>query len=301
MFKKFNVINIIIIVCGIFIIVLLGISIPILFNWIFTPESVTEVPSNISSTSTSLIVALLSIIALLITKKQTDETIKLTKKTIEENREHNKKTLNLTNESLNQNEEIMYIQLRFNDAKKSLYNFEFELSNAIGIYNELINIESEETCFNARGYIIAQYCVWIHDSKLFENIPLGLKNRFYSMPRKGMNEKHINFNKYYNSLRLFSRLTLKKYKNDLSYYHEFNQFIKKFNEYCISGRYITTFENLYKSNINERSIINFIIQTKLEINKRSVEDFILEERIFKQDIQTMKRKINEYKTLEKPN
>lgn len=114
-----------IIMCIIFIIILFYISLPILYDWIFISESVNEVSSNIASASTALIVALISIITLLITFNQTNKSLKLTEKTIldnkifntqslektdamiKNNREYNEKTLKLTNESINQNEEIM--------------------------------------------------------------------------------------------------------------------------------------------------------------------------------------------------
>ena len=128
---------IIISICIIFIIILFSISLPILYNWIFIPKSVTEVSSNIASSSTALIMALISIITLLITFNQTNKSLKLTERTISDNkifntqslektdamiknnREYNEKTLKLTNETINQSEEIMYIQLRFDSAEKS--------------------------------------------------------------------------------------------------------------------------------------------------------------------------------------
>lgn len=184
-----------IIMCIIFIIILFYISLPILYDCIFISESVNEVSSNIASASTALIVALISIITLLITFNQTNKSLKLTEKTILDNKifntqslektdamiknnwEYNEKTLKLTNETINQSEEIMYIQLRFDSAEKSLFNFSNKLTDAYIIYNELISINSEDYFFNPRGYLIAQYANWLFDLELLEHLPQGLINK----------------------------------------------------------------------------------------------------------------------------
>ena len=186
---------IIIIPCIIVIIILFSITFPVLYNWIFFPESVTEVSSNMASSSAALIVALISIITLLITTDKTNKSLELTEKTIldnkifntqslektdamiKSNREYNEKTLKLTNETINQNEDIMHIQLRFDSAEKSLFDFSNKLTDAHIIYNELIAINSEDYFFNPRGYLIAQYTNWLFDLKLLEHLPLGLINK----------------------------------------------------------------------------------------------------------------------------
>lgn len=304
--------NTITIICTFFIICLLIITLPILKTWIYTPESVTEVPSNIASTSTALIVALISIITMIVSKNQTNKSIEQTKQTIENNKKFNdeslkktdsmikdnidyyEKTLKLTNESLNQNEEIMYVQLRFQDAKKSLYYLQNEINNAWTIYNELLELKPKEKFFDPRGFIIAQYTIWTYDLELFEHTPLGLKNKFYSIPSKEYPEDHLNFNEYFDTLLSVQDSHLDKYKIDLKSYYEFNQFIKEFKENCISGRFIHSFKELYNSNINAPTIINFLIQINSEINQRSVEDLIYEEKLLRINHREMKRKLNEF-------
>lgn len=116
--KYFNFTNVMIVLCILFSILLIGITIPILLDWLFNPKAVTEVRSNIASASTTLVVVLISIITLLITRNQTNESLKQTEETIKENktfntqslektdamikdnREYNEKTLKLTNETL---------------------------------------------------------------------------------------------------------------------------------------------------------------------------------------------------------
>ncbi len=303
---------IIISICIIFIIILFSISLPILYNWIFIPKSVTEVSSNIASASTALIVALISIITLLITFNQTNKSLKLTEKTIldnkifntqslektdamiKNNREYNEKTLKLTNESINQNEEIMYIQLRFDSAEKSLFNFSNKLTDAYIIYNELISINSEDYFFNPRGYLIAQYANWLFDLELLEHLPQGLINKLDAGFEKiGNISSILDFEKYFYSITSFSELDVEKCKRELNSYYEFNKFINEFNENCKSGRFIDKFKELYLSNLNEMEIIQYIIFTRDEIKIRSVEDFIVEEKLLKLDLRRMKREINE--------
>lgn len=301
-----------IIMCIIFIIILFYISLPILYDWIFISESVNEVSSNIASASTALIVALISIITLLITFNQTNKSLKLTEKTIldnkifntqslektdamiKNNREYNEKTLKLTNESINQNEEIMYIQLRFDSAEKSLFNFSNKLTDAHIIYNELIEVKSEDYFFNPRGYLIAQYANWLFDLELLEHLPQGLINKLDAEFEKiGNISSILDFEKYFYSITSFSELDVEKCKRELNSYYEFNKFINEFNENCKSGRFIDKFKELYLSNLNEMEIIRYIIFTRDEIKIRSVEDFIVEEKLLKLDLRRMKREINE--------
>ena len=301
-----------IIMCIIFIIILFYISLPILYDWIFISESVNEVSSNIASASTALIVALISIITLLITFNQTNKSLKLTEKTIldnkifntqslektdamiKNNREYNEKTLKLTNESINQNEEIMYIQLRFDSVEKSLFNFSNKLTDAHIIYNELIEVKSEDYFFNPRGYLIAQYTNWLFDLELLEHLPKGLINKLDAEFEKiGNISSILDFEKYFYSITSFSELDVEKCKRELNSYYEFNKFINEFNENCKSGRFIDKFKELYLSNLNEMEIIRYIIFTRDEIKIRSVEDFIVEEKLLKLDLRRMKREINE--------
>ena len=301
-----------IIMCIIFIIILFYISLPILYDWIFISESVNEVSSNIASASTALIVALISIITLLITFNQTNKSLKLTEKTIldnkifntqslektdamiKNNREYNEKTLKLTNESINQNEEIMYIQLRFDSVEKSLFNFSNKLTDAHIIYNELIEVKSEDYFFNPRGYLIAQYANWLFDLELLEHLPQGLINKLDAEFEKiGNISSILDFEKYFYSITSFSELDVEKCKRELNSYYEFNKFINEFNENCKSGRFIDKFKELYLSNLNEMEIIRYIIFTRDEIKIRSVEDFIVEEKLLKLDLRRMKREINE--------
>lgn len=299
-------------ICILFIIILFCITFPVLCYWIFFPKSVTEVSSDIASSSATLIVALISIITLLITFNQTNKSLKLTERTISDNkvfntqslektdamiknnREYNEKTLKLTNETINQSEEIMYIQLRFDSAEKSLFDFSNKLTDAHIIYNELIAINSEDYFFNPRGYLIAQYTNWLFDLELLEHLPLGLINKLNSGFKKiGNNSSVLAFEKYFSSINSFSESDAEKCKRELESYYEFNKFIKEFNENCKSGRFIDKFKELYLSNLNEMEIIQFIIFTRHEIKIRSVEDFIVEEKQLKLDSRRMKREINE--------
>lgn len=299
-------------ICIVFIIILFSITLPILSNWIFIPKSVTEVSSNIASSSTALIVALISIITILITRNQTNKSLELTERTISDNkifntqslektdamiknnREYNEKTLKLTNETINQSEEIMYIQLRFDLTEKSLFNFNNKLTDAHIIYNELIAINSEDYFFNPRGYLIAQYTNWLFDLELLEHLPLGLINKLDAGFEKiGNKYSVLDYEKYFSSINSFSESDVEKCKRELRSYYEFNKFINEFNENCKSGRFIDKFKELYLSNLNEMEIIQFIILTRDELKIRSVEDFIVEEKRLKLDLRRMKREINE--------
>lgn len=284
--------NIIIIkiITTLFIIILIS----MIVYWFYKTKNPIESFLNIASTLANLVVALVSIIALLSTIKYTKRSIKQTETSISDNKEFNEKTLKLTNETINQSEEMMYIQLRFDSAEKSLFDFKNKLTNALIIYNELIAVTSEDYFFNARGYIIAQYTNWLFDLELIQHLPRGLINQLNAEFKKAGNVYPIlDFEKYMSSLNSFSFDDSEKCKRELRSYYEFNNFIKEFNENCKSGRFIDKFKKLYMIDLNEMEIINFIIQTKGELDKRSVEDFIYEEKLLKLDLRKMKREINE--------
>ena len=233
--KHINFTNFVIVLCIFFIAILLIITVPILINWICNHDSVTEVPSNIASTSTTLIVVLISTITLLITKRQTDESLNQTKETIDDNkkfntdslektetmikdnRKYNEKTLQLTNETINQSEEIMYIQLRFDSTEKSLFQFKNKLTDAHIIYNELIAVTSEDNFFNPRGYIIAQYTNWLFDLKLLEQLPQGLIYKLDAeFDKIGNVFPVLDFEKYLSTINYFSKADAEKCKRELN-------------------------------------------------------------------------------------
>lgn len=266
----------------------------ILVYWFYQTKNPIDSVPDIASTLANLIVALVSMIAILSTIKYTRKSIEQTNTSIINNKEFNDKTLKLTNETLNQSEEIMYIQLRFDSAEKSLFNFENKLTDANIIYNELIAVTSEDYFYNARGYMIAQYTNWLFDLELLEHLPRGLINKLNGeFENIGNIYPVLDFEKYISSLNSFSGNDNKKCKRELRSHYEFNNFIQEFNKNCKSGRFIDKFKELYMSDLNEMEIINFIIQTRGELRKRSVEDFIYEEKLLKSDLRRMKREINE--------
>ena len=266
----------------------------ILVYWFYQTKNPIDSVPDIASTLANLIVALVSMIAILNTIKYTRKSIEQTNTSIINNKEFNDKTLKLTNETLNQSEEIMYIQLRFDSAEKSLFNFENKLTDANIIYNELIAVTSEDYFFNARGYMIAQYTNWLFDLELLEHLPRGLINKLNAkFENIGNIYPVLDFEKYISSLNSFSGNDNKKCKRELRSHYEFNNFIQEFNKNCKSGRFIDKFKELYMSDLNEMEIITFIIQTRGELRKRSVEDFIYEEKLLKLDLRRMKREINE--------
>lgn len=283
-----------ILIIKIIITIILIILIIILIYWFYQTINPNESLPDIASTLANLIVALVSMIAILSTIKYTRKSIEQTNTSIINNKEFNDKTLKLTNETLNQSEEIMYIQLRFDSAEKSLFNFENKLTDANIIYNELIAVTSEDYFFNARGYMIAQYTNWLFDLELLEHLPRGLINKLNAeFENIGNIYPVLDFEKYISSLNSFSGNDNKKCKRELRSHYEFNNFIQEFNKNCKSGRFIDKFKELYMSDLNEMEIINFIIQTRGELRKRSVEDFIYEEKLLKSDLRRMKREINE--------
>ena len=142
--------NIFIFVCAIIIVLLM---LFIGYNLVGTYNNVTlssDTKLNASSICASLIVALISVIAIVINTDLTKKSIEQTNENIEENRMHNQKTINQTNELIEQNEENRYIELRFQNAQKSLIKLSHELQLTIVVYDELKKLNSEKLLFNPR-------------------------------------------------------------------------------------------------------------------------------------------------------
>ena len=120
-FKKYlTKSNIFILVCSL---VIVGLFLFIGYNLIgaYSNSTLTsDTKLTASSACASLIVALISIIAIVINTNLTKESIKQTNENIGENRRHNQKTINQTNELIEQNEENRYIELRFQNAQKAM-------------------------------------------------------------------------------------------------------------------------------------------------------------------------------------
>ena len=161
---------VIIIICIIFIIILLSITLPILYNWVFIPKSVTEVPSNIASTSTALIVALISIITLLITINQTNKSLKQTEITITDNKTFNTESLKKTDAMMKNNRE--YNEKTLQLTNKSLEKTDAMIKNnreykkkTLKLTNETIN-QSEEIMYIQLRFDSAEKSLFIFRNKL---------------------------------------------------------------------------------------------------------------------------------------
>ena len=280
-FKKYlNKANILIFVCSL---VILGLFLFIIYNLIeaYTNTTLTQdIILTASSTCASLIVALISIIAIVINTELTKKSISQTNENIKENRRHNQKTINQTNRLIEQNEENRYIELRFKNAQKALLKLLKELQISLKIQHELKNLKSKELLFDSRGLLLMQYVNLIEDCHILDYIPLKLRVEFDSIFNNKIDKYVSEESEAYiceiNSYNEYNYDILVREK--LMFYFEFENIVKKFNENCSSGYFKNKFRVYYSSNITEEELENhmkYIIQ-EIEINK--YEKHILDEK-----------------------
>ena len=280
-FKKYlNKANILIFVCSL---VILGLFLFTSYNLIEAYNNIILTPDTrltASSTCASLIVALISIIAIIINTELTKKSIRQTNENIEENRQHNQKTINQTNRLIEQNEENRYIELRFKNAQKALLKLSKELQTTLKIQCELKNLKSEELLFDSRGFLLMQYVNLIEDYHLLDYIPLRLRVEFDSIFNskidKYVSEESEAYTGEINSYDKYNYNILVQEK--LMFYFEFENIVKKFNEKCSSGYFKNKFRVYYSSDITEEELethMKYIIQ-EIEINKP--EKHILDEK-----------------------
>lgn len=234
-----------------------------------------------SSICGSLIVALISVIAIVINTDLTKKSIEQTNENIEENRIHNQKTINQTNELIEQNEENRYIQLRFENVQKSLIKLSHELQLTIVVYDELKKLNSEKLLFNPRGFILMQYVNLIENNELLDYVPLKLRVDFDSRFIKRINQNIIDdvVDDYVREINSYNRcnydnIVQENLKNNL----EFEDVVNKFNKNCSSNYFIQKFKSYYSSDIDGDELekhMEDIIQ-EIEINKP--EKHILDEK-----------------------
>lgn len=295
--KNFDFIDWLIIICGVIILCLsIGIAY-VLYNLISVRNLLDQSLSNLASTQANLIVAIISIIAILLTVKYTKQVIEQTKITIrdnkeyneenlkrtdvmiKDNREYNHKSLNQTSNLIEQNEKNLFIQLRFHNAEKALYTLMNELQLSILIYYDLKELASDELFFNPRGFLLAQYLNLVSDIQLLEFIPLKLRSEFqYNFLNRLHNPPSNESEAYIEQLNLYKSLNKTIIiQSKIIRYYEFEKVIKKFNENCISGHFLHTFKLYYSSCISEIEMEEHMKRIITEIANHKPEELIMDE------------------------
>lgn len=297
--KNINFTNFVIGLCIFFSAILLIITVPILINWICNPDSVTEVPSNIASTSTTLIVVLISTITLLITKRQTDESLNQTKETIDDNKKfntdslektetmikdnktYNEKSISQTKELLEQNEKLSFIQLRFNDAKYGINNLMLFLQITLNISNQLRELHNsskseKDHYLTERGFLIMQFVNLTSNFDLLNKLPITLRKKIeYEFDDKLTNNQFID-----DYILQYNLIIENKYpKKVIRNYIEYNNYIHEFKNNKHPEQNEFMFRTYYGSkNISTQSFYNHFYNILHELTDNSIEKLILKDK-----------------------
>lgn len=132
-------------------------------NPILLKKSVIELVASFSN----VLIALISIIILLINKK------------------HNEKTIRQTNELIKQNEENLFIQLRYADAHRAINDLIKYIESTFGIYEQLVdleksNIPEKEEYLSPRAFLVMQFINIISNYELLIKLPVTLRVKIES-------------------------------------------------------------------------------------------------------------------------
>ena len=265
----------------IFFIILIFILIFLIFGSIFlaNPNDDKNIISSNITVYASLVVGLISAIGITYSNKHTLKSLKLSEKSLEKS----EISIQQTNDLINQNYDSLFVQLRFHEVEKALYDLMNELQLTLRIFDELLKLNSDKLCFDHKGFLLIQYVNIVSDLVLLKNIPVKLRSelQYPFLSRLGPNliDKAWDYldvmNNFYDG-DLFETIYEELY---LSY--EFEQIIIKFNSNCRSDYFARIFLSYYSSNVTVREIAELMAYIIDRISKNKPEDLILEEKDLK--------------------
>ena len=254
-----------------------------IFDSIFfsNPDANKDIISSNITVYASLIVGLISAIGIIYSNKHTIESIKLTEKTLK----NSEISLNQTNQLINQNEDSLFVQLRFHEVEKALYILMNELQLTLRIFDELLKLNSDKLCFDPRGFLLMQYINIVSDIDLLKDVPVKLRSelQYPFLGRLGPNLSdgawdYLDIMNNYYADELFETIYEELY---LSY--EFEKIIIRFNENCRSDYFMRIFLSYYSSDITIREMAELMAYIIDRISKNKPENLILEEKDLKMD------------------
>lgn len=194
-------------------------------NPILLKKSVIELVASFSN----VLIALISIIILLINKK------------------HNEKTIRQTNELIKQNEENLFIQLRYADAHRAINDLIKYIEATFGIYEQLVdleksNIPEKEEYLSPRAFLVMQFINIISNYELLIKLPVTLRVKIESgfLDFTGENFEILRDNTKFNKIleekgfindyeSSFKIIRLNKLSKSIQNNIAYNKFIDEFN------------------------------------------------------------------------
>lgn len=271
--KSINSTNILIGIC-IVLIIIFSLGIICIFNKTMQNlELLEESMITIAGTLSSLIVASVSLIALLMNRKNTLATIK-------------------------QSENNLFIQLRYEKAYQGINDLLILIDLTIGIYKQIQHLNKRDIpekneYLSPRSFLIMQFINIISNYELMIKLPITLRikletdliNKYDENASKKINDdeqfsellKELEFiNDYKEQYQIIksSRPTY-KIKNSIKY----NQFIKEFNEYEDYEMHENMFMWYYGfKKIRTEDIFNHFNELREEIVSNSIEYLILKDK-----------------------
>lgn len=271
--KPINSTNILIVVLiTLIVIFLLGIFF-IIYKTIQNPKVLSEPMINLAGTLSSLIVASVSVIALLVNRKNTLETIK-------------------------QNENNLFIQLRYEKAHKAINKLNNEIVLTLGLYEQIQdlnkkNIPAKKEYLSPRAFLVMQFINIISDDELLVGLPISLRAKLENnlINKFDKNYSGIRDNKKFS--RMLDELNFERdyeeqfniLKSDYPNYKisnsiKYNQFIKKFNDYEDYEMHEHVFMYYYGcKKIKTEDIYNHLNNILHESESNSTEYLILKDKL----------------------
>ncbi|MDO5841974.1 MAG: hypothetical protein Q4Q24_01720 [Methanobrevibacter ruminantium] len=252
-YEKYLTMNILI-GSGIVLIILLIIYIIMNFLSIknFNDQSIISI-INISAT---LIIGLLSFIGVMINLK------------------HNYQIMEYTEKS-------EFVQLRFKDSKKAIYELFIFIQITLVVYKDIKscydNDSYEETkilYLDPRSFLIMQFIQIISNTYLLNNLPKNLRHEFeYKFANRVNNVETIDSKKSLKKILEYKHLIL----NYIPHINEYEKFIEEFRNDIFIDNKSLAFESYYCSDIKEEELLNNFTDIFNRIEKEPIKDIILKD------------------------
>lgn len=179
------------------------------------------------------------------------------------------------------NEKSEFVQLRFKDSKKAIYELFIFIEITFVVYQDIKNCfnkdsyeESKILYLDPRSFLIMQFVQIISNTYLLNNLPKNLRNE---LEYKFANRK---FNRVTEeSINILNRIL--KYKhfmvNYITHINEYEKFIKEFKEDIFIDNKSLVFKYYCSSDIKEEELLNHFINIFNRIEEESIKDIILKD------------------------
>lgn len=203
-------------------------------------------------------------------------------------------------QQMKENQESLFIQLRFDDAKIGLNDLIICLELTLGLYKQLLNlsetnIPEKDNYLTPRAFLVMQFINIISDYELMLKLPITFRTKLETTLINKYDENNsekLKYDQKFNEILIeneykndyinqFNIITSNKYpKKVIQNYIKYKQFIKKFNRTEDIEMHETMFKYYYGfKKIKTEDFYNHFNNIYQELVTTSTEEIILKDKI----------------------